>query len=172
MKTLTDNELAGEIKKSNKKALETFYFRYYKMLFHFTVSRLQDSEIAKEIIQEIFKRLWQNRKNINTKKSIKDYIFKIANNLVIDHYRKQQVQNTYFDRTSDLPEIDSNENLDFKTQLKIALEKLPEKCRTVFTLHHVKKYTYLEIAKMCSVSKKTVEKRMKTAIEMLRKQLE
>ncbi|MEJ2544160.1 MAG: sigma-70 family RNA polymerase sigma factor [Calditrichaceae bacterium] len=171
MKTLSDNELAGEIKKSNKKALETFYFRYYKMLFHFTVSRLQDSESAKEIIQEIFKRLWQNRKNINTKKSIKDYIFRIANNLIIDHYRKKQVQNTYFDRSEELPETQSDEDLEFKAQFNMAMDKLPEDCRTVFTLHYIKRYTFLEIAEMCFVSKKTVEKRIKKAIDILRKQL-
>jgi len=171
MNTLSDNLLANEIKKSNKQAFETFYFRYYKMLFHYTVSRTKCPEIAREIIQDIFKRLWQNRKGIDTKKSIKAYLFRIANNLLIDSYRKQQVQNTYFDRPEELPEIQSDENLDFKTQFNIAIEKLSEDCRIVFTLHHIKKYTYLEIAEMCSVSKKTVEKRMKQAIEILREQL-
>ena len=171
MSTLSDNLLASEIKKSNKQAFETFYFRYYKILFHYTLSRIQCPETAREIIQDIFKRLWQNRKSIDTKKSIKAYLFRITNNLLIDSYRKQQVQNTYFDRQEELHEIHSNENLDFKVQFNIAMEKLPEDCRIVFTLHHVKKYTYLEIAEMCSVSKKTVEKRMKLAIEMLREQL-
>lgn len=171
MDTQSDNQLAKEIKKSNKLAFETFYFRYYKLLFHYTVSRIQSPETAREIIQDIFKRLWQNRENIDAKKSIKAYLFRIANNLLIDHHRKQRVQNTYFARTEELPEIHSNENLDFKAQFNIAVEKLPEDCRIVFTLHHIKKYTYLEIAEMCSVSKKTVEKRMRLAIEMLREQL-
>jgi RNA polymerase sigma-70 factor (family 1) len=168
---LSDGQLASEIKKSNKQAFETFYFRYYKLLFHYIVSRFQSSEIAREIIQEIFKRLWQNRRNLDTKKSIKAYLFRIANNLLIDSYRKKHVQKRYFDRSKELPESQSNENLDFKTQFNIAMGKLPENCRIVFTLHHVKKYTYLEIAEMCSVSKKTVEKRMKMAIEILREQL-
>jgi RNA polymerase sigma-70 factor (ECF subfamily) len=169
--TLSDGQLASEIKKSNKHAFETFYFRYYKLLYHYIVSRLQSSEIAREIIQDIFKRLWQNRRNLDTKKSIKGYLFRIANNLLIDSYRKKQVQNRYFDRSEELRETRSNENLDFKTQFNIAMEKLPENCRIVFTLHHLKKYTYLEIAEMCSVSKRTVEKRMKMAIEILREQL-
>lgn len=172
MNKLSDKELAIEIKKSNKQAFETFYFRYYKILFHYTITRIKNPDTAREIIQEIFKRLWQKRRNINFKKSIKDYLFRIANNLVIDSYRKEQVQNTYFDKPGELPEIDSNEDLDFKTQFNIALEQLPEDCRTVFILHHVKKYTYLEMAEMCSISKKTVEKRMKQAIDILREQLE
>lgn len=171
MDSLTDTQLAKEIKQSNKQAFETFYFRYYKLLFHYTVGRIQSPETAREIIQEIFKRLWQNRKSIDTKKSIKAYLFRITNNLLIDSYRKQQVQNTYFDRPDELPEMYSDDNPDFKTQFNIAMEKLPEDCRIVFALHHVKNYTYLEIAEMCSVSKKTVEKRMKRAIEMLREQL-
>ncbi|MBN1997164.1 RNA polymerase sigma factor [candidate division KSB1 bacterium] len=171
MNTLSDNQLASEIKRSNKQAFETFYFRYYKLLFHYIISRIQCSETAKEIIQDIFKRLWQNRNNINTRKSIKAYLFRIANNLLIDSYRKKRVQNSYFDRPEEPPEIVSGENLDFKTQFHIAMEKLPEGCRVVFTLHHVKNYTYLEIAEMCSVSKKTVEKRMKLALGMLREQL-
>jgi RNA polymerase sigma-70 factor (ECF subfamily) len=171
LNTSPDGQLASEIKKSNKQAFETLYFRYYKILFHYVVSRLQSSESARELIQEIFKRLWQNRRNLDKTKSLKDYLFRIANNLVIDSYRKKQVQNTYFDRSVEPPETLSNENLDFRTQFNIAMEKLPENCRIVFTLHHVKKYTYLEIAEMCSVSKRTVEKRMKLAIEILREQL-
>ena len=169
--TPSDGQLAGEIKKSSKQAFEMFYFRYYKLLFHYIVSRIQSSETAREIIQEIFKRLWQNRRNLNAKKSIKDYLFRIANNLLIDNYRKKQIQLRYFDQREALSDVQSNENLDFKTQFNIALKKLPENCRIVFTLHHVKKYTYLEIAEMCSVSKRTVEKRMKMAIEILREQL-
>lgn len=171
MNTRSDNELASAVKKSDKQAFEVLYFRYYTMLFHYTVSRVQSAEISKEIIQDIFKRLWQNRKGIDAKQPIKAYLFRIAKNLIIDSYRKQQVQKIYFDRPENLPEMHSNENLDFKIQLKIAMEKLPEECRTVFILHHVKHYTYLEIAEMCSVSKKTVEKRMKMAVEMLRDQL-
>lgn len=169
--SLPDNQLAKEIKESNKQAFETLYYRYYKLLFHYIVSRVQFSETTQEIIQDIFKRLWQNRRRIDTKKSIKAYLFRIANNLLIDSHRKQQVQNNYFDRLEETPEMHSDENPDFKTQFNIAIEKLPENCRVVFTLHHVKKYTYLEIAEMCSISKRTVEKRMKLAIEMLREQL-
>lgn len=171
MNTRSDKELAGAIKKSDKQAFEVLYFRYYRMLFHYTVSRIQSAETAREINQDIFRRLWENRKGINVNQPIKAYLFRIAKNLIIDCYRKRQVQNTYFDRSENLPEMHSDENLDFNTQLRIALEKLPDECRMVFTLHHVKNYTYLEIAEMCSISKKTVEKRMKQAIEMLRDQL-
>ena len=171
MDNLSDKQLAGKIKNSNRQAFEIFYFRYYKLLFHYTVTRVQNPDIAREINQDIFKRLWQNRKNINAKKSIKDYIFRIANNLVIDHYRKKQIQNTYFDRSEELPETQSDEDLEFKAQFNMAMDKLPEDCRTVFTLHYIKRYTFLEIAEMCFVSKKTVEKRIKKAIDILRKQL-
>ena len=171
MNTIPDNQLADEIKNSNKQAFETLYFRYYKLLFHYLVSRIQDSETTREIIQDIFKRLWQNRRKIDTKKSIKAYLFRIANNLAIDNYRKQQIQNSYFERLEDFSDVKSNENLEFKTQFNIAMKNLPENCRTVFTLHFVKKYTYIEIAEMCSVSKRTVEKRMKLAIKLLRRQL-
>ena len=56
MNTIPDNQLADEIKNSNKQAFETLYFRYYKLLFHYLVSRIQDSETTREIIQDIFKR--------------------------------------------------------------------------------------------------------------------
>ena len=171
MNPQTDKELAEQIKNSNKQAFELFYHRYYKSLFHYIVSRIQCSETAREIIQEIFKRLWQNRQNLDIRKSIKSYLFQIANNLLIDNYRKKQVQNTYFERPAELPEIHSDENIDFSTQFNIAMEKMPEDYRVVFVLHHVRKYTYVEIAEMCSVSKGTVEKRMKKAIEFLQKEL-
>ncbi|MBN2012064.1 RNA polymerase sigma factor [candidate division KSB1 bacterium] len=172
MNSKSDIQLAEEIKKSDKQAFETFYHRYYKLLFHYVVSRIQSTELAQEIIQDIFKRLWQNRAHIDSKKSIKAYLFRIANNLLIDSYRKQQVQHTYFERQNDQPELMSKEDIEFTTRFNIALEKLPDDSRVVFVLHHVKRYTYIEIAEMCSVSKKTVEKRMKKAIELLQRELE
>ena len=72
MNTLSDEHLARQIKKSDKQAFETFYFRYHKLLFHYIISRIQCPETTREIIQDIFKRLWQNRKGIDAKQPIKD----------------------------------------------------------------------------------------------------
>ncbi len=45
--TPSNSQLASEIKKSNKQAFELFYFRYYKLLFHYIASRVQSSETAR-----------------------------------------------------------------------------------------------------------------------------
>ena len=167
----SDIELARLIRASDHHAFQIVYNRYCEPLYHYLWSRLGESESARELLQEIFVRLWQSRERLRPTRSLKPYIYRMANNLIIDYYRRQKVRIQYKELEKNRTSEGSNENPELKTLIKLALQTLPDKLRTVFILHHVKKYTYDEIAEMCQVSKKTVENRMKKAIVHLRKKL-
>ena len=167
----SDIELARLIRASDHHAFQTVYNRYCEPLYHYLWSRLGESECARELLQEIFVRLWQSRERLKPTRSLKPYIYRIANNLIIDYYRRQKVRIQYRELEKNRTSEGSNEDPELKTLIKLALQTLPDKLRTVFILHHVKKYTYDEIAEMCQVSKKAVENRMKKAIIHLRKKL-
>ena len=98
-------------------------------------------------------------------------IQKNAQNLVIDHQRKKKIRRIFSTNVEDSLIVKDDKDVELKTHIKIAIQKMPEKIRTVFILHHIKKYKYKEIAEMCNISKKTVEKRMKKAILLLQKLL-
>lgn len=92
---MTDSKLFLGIKNNNSLAFQQFYNLYYQRLLSFVITFTHDREKAKDIVQEAFVILWTNRKSIDTSKSPKSYIFFIAKNIFIDHYRKEN-ETVYF----------------------------------------------------------------------------
>lgn len=150
-----------------KVLFESHFAEVRKYVFY----RSGDADVATDIAQETFLKIWEKQNSIQTEK-VKGLIFKIANELFISHYRKEKRSfkffNSYiFENKTQSPE----EELAFK-QLKESysnsLKKLNEKQRTVFILSRAENLKYTEIAEMLGISVKAVEKRMKNALEQLR----
>ena len=117
-------------------------------------------------------RIWEkNTEFVNG--NIKPLLYKIAGDLLISNLRKRKVAMNYKATvtTEDLSES-PHELLHYKELVKNyenALESLPEKQRTVFLMSRMDGLKYYEIADNIGVSVKAIEKRMKNALEYLRK---
>ena len=61
--------LLDRIKKSNKTAFKDLYYIHYPVLFRYVVYRIGDREIAEDIVQETFVRIWNNRSRLDSNKS-------------------------------------------------------------------------------------------------------
>lgn len=136
--------------------------------------RAGNTEVATDIAQETFLKIWEKRNRIK-KDKIKGLLFKIANDLFISYYRKEKRSFEFFkyyqnNEVSHSPE----EQMAFeqlKEKYAMSLKEMPEKNRTVFLMSRVENLKYAEIADMVGLSVKAVEKRMKLALEHLRKSL-
>ncbi len=168
---LPDHKLTRAIKSSNVTAFEALYFRYYDSLYRFLWHRTYSIELTKDFIQEVFTRLWQHRRNLDTEKSIKAYLYQIANHLVIDHLRKKRSKKSYLSDLARKGCVSENSGIETQTSITIALGKLPEKLRTVFILSRYEGLKYHEIAEVCGLSIKTVESWMSQALRLLREEL-
>ena len=127
--------------------------------------------MAYDLTQEAFTRLWQNCASVLFD-SAKGYVFKTANNLLLNQYEHQKVvlkfqQKPALPHTNESPEFILEEN-ELKERLEAAISALPEKQRVVFLLSRMEKKTYQEIADMLDISKQAVEKRIYNALETLR----
>ncbi len=165
---LSDNDLSSAIKQSDESAFEAFYHRYYKPLFRFIWSRTRSVELSRELVQETFIRLWENRRKLDSRKSIKAYIYRISHNLLLNHLRSKKIRREYLDAQQNQF---SNEDIALQTSIQLTLQKLPEKIHLVFILNHLEGFKYAEIAEACGISIKTVESRMSKALRILRKEL-
>jgi len=169
--SIPDEQLVESIKSSQVEAFKTLYYRYYTDLYRFCWFRTNSKEQAKDLVQEVFIRIWESRQKLDSKKSIKGYIFRIANNLLIDSFRKKSSQETYFAESFSENDISTDESLEFDTTVKLAINNLPEKIRIVFVLSRYHGLKYAEIAQTLSISIKTVESRMGQAFRLLRQEL-
>ena len=164
----TDSDLAEAIRESNIEAFETLYFRYYDALFRYVWYRIRSTEDARDMLQVLFTRVWMNRRTLDPGKSIKAYLYRIVNHLLIDNYRMKP-----FDRLDDseTPISASETDIELRMDIESAIASLPDSIRETFILNRFQGLTYAEITDVYKISVKTVENRMSRALELLRKKL-
>jgi RNA polymerase sigma-70 factor, ECF subfamily len=168
----TDNEkdLVLAVRQSDHDAFKELYFKYFQMLIRFAWFRVHSVDTAKELVQELFIRVWSSRKNLDPGKSIKAYLYRSLGNLIINHEKLKSSNNISLDN-SDYLEPGKNENIDLQIDIRDAINSLPEKMKSVYMLSRYDGFSYDEIADICNISKKAVEKRMSKAFILLRKKI-
>jgi RNA polymerase sigma-70 factor (ECF subfamily) len=168
----TDSELAALIVKGNPLAYQALFYRYYDTLFRFFWQRTTDEEMAKDGVQDVFARVWQNRDKLNPDLSLKAYLYRIAGNRLIDHFRKEKNTVTVSDEEGGYePSYDPLATFAVDHDVKKALSELPENIREVFLMNRYDGLKYREIAELLKVSVKTVEIRMSKGLKILREKL-
>ena len=170
--------LLKKVKESDKNAFKELFFSYHDTLFRFVLYKIQDDDIAEDIAQETFLRVWNTRHNLKPNKAFFSLIAKISTNLCYDHFRYTEVRK----RHEPLIPVDQNVNtnkpeaeilgstLEEEIQ-KIVEHDLPEKCRQVFILSRVENLSNNEISEKLGISIRTVENQIYRAIKILRKKL-
>lgn len=144
---------------------------YAKTLHNYLYYKTGNAGLSGDLTQEAFLRLWQNCSDVKFN-TAKGYVFKIANNLLLNEYAHNKVVLKFQNRpvvthTNQDPGFLLEEK-ELKEQLETAISMLPEKQRVVFLLSRIEKKTYKEIAELLGISRQGVEKRMYNALDKLR----
>ena len=166
---LIDSQLTAAIKDSDQLAFKDLFYKYYPKLFRYAVVHVRSKETASDLVEEVFFRVWEKREKLNPQKSIQAYLYKILNNLIINHHKLASSKNVSLEYELQRNAFEANTTLDNQIDLNLALEKLPNKLRSVFVLIKVDGFKYDETAKICGISVKAVEKRMTKVLSLLKK---
>lgn len=147
----------------------------YQPVKNFVYYKSGDIEMAEDIAQETFIKIWEKRDIIRSK-TIKSLLYTIASNLYKNEFEHKKVvfdfANSYLqDDFSSTPEFEL-ELKEFNLKLQQAIGRLNEKNRTVFLMNRIDGLTYKEIAASLSLSEKTIEKRMKNVLHELKRTIE
>ncbi|MEC3881112.1 RNA polymerase sigma-70 factor [Parapedobacter sp. 10938] len=156
-------------------AFEEAFKSNFKALHAYAYSVLRDEPMAEEIVQNVFLKLWENRERMAIHTSLRAYLYKSVYHESLNYLKHKKVQRRYMEeamvehkrRQADEVVADS----ELRRQLHAALQRLPEKCRTVFQLSRFEELRYHEIAERLGISVKTVEAHMGKALKLLRLRL-
>ncbi len=171
-----DKILKGELEKGNHQALVFLMDTYHHLLCLYVYSLSNDYEESQDIVQNVFIKLWERRRKIQSVKSIKSFLYKSVYNEFIDQWRKDKrtliIEKKHFEGLAQIVK-DEDENL-IKKQIelvKLEIQKLPLKCKKTFILSKQEGLTNIEIADFMNVSIRTVEAQMNKAFRVLREKL-
>ena len=154
---------------------EQLFDAYCDELRHYIFYKSGDEEVAEDIVQDTFLKIWEMRSTVRPE-TARALLYTIATNQFANKYKRQKLkfkfqQTIVEDRTFETPEFEM-EVKEFDRKLQQVLSELNEKSRTVFLMNRMDQMTYNEIANNLNISVKAVEKRMKKALEFLRKEIE
>ena len=160
--------------KGNKKSFDDLYYYYYPKLYAFSKTFLKVEDDINDILQEVFIKIWDNRKKIKNVETFNAWIFTIAKNSVVTYFRKKSREKDFGDRVKNISagELVLNDNLEYK-DMKVIVDKivgqLPEKRRIIYKLSREEGLSNRDIAKKLEISIKTVEDHMLYSLRFLRK---
>lgn len=172
-----ERELLLLLSKGNQAAFEKIYYHYSAKLLG-NITRLVKSEsVAAELLQELFIKLWNNRESIDPDKSFCAYLFRIAENLAYDYFRKVSKDNRLQEQLINMATgqyVHVEELLYHKENtfaLREAIAALPEQRRKVFELVKLEGRSYEEVSSLLNISCSTISDHIVKATKFIRERL-
>ncbi|MEX0772661.1 MAG: RNA polymerase sigma factor [Balneolales bacterium] len=162
---VSDPQVWSALKRNDKDALKILFERYYSNLYQYAVKFCGCPDMAEDHIQNLFLKIWENRKTLGEVTGVKTYLWTALRRSLITALMKNKRKDSYKEEiTENLSEMDLNaeeiitrEELDDqrKKELKDALDQLTNKQREVLFLKFYEGMSYEEIEQIMSVSSQT-----------------
>lgn len=154
---------------------DDLFNRHSQVLRNYIYYKCGDEELADDIVQEAFIKLWDNCNKVKHENAL-FFLKRVATNLFLNVVKHKKVVFEYHKTVSSRSDIQNPEFLleekEFSIKLNNAIEMLPEKQREVFLMSRMDNKKYAEIADFLEISVKAVEKRMHLALVTLKEKIE
>lgn len=180
MKSKTDEELIELIVQNHRPALEELYDRYVKLVYSFSLKITKfDAEKTKEIVQQVFLRLWTTKRTYNPSQGqFANWLLTITRNIAIDLIRKEQKHKgtiqLELDEWRQMQDQQSEDVLQqvsrnlLKQQIQEAKRHLSEPQQRLINLLYWEGYSLSEIAELEQKPLGTIKSRLHQTLKKLR----
>jgi RNA polymerase sigma-70 factor (ECF subfamily) len=162
------------LRKGDIFAFNELFDQYGQKVYNFSMQHLRNQEDVKDLVQEIFAKIWDIRHKIDEKKPFDSFLFTITLNTIRDYFRKQVKDRKLINKwleESELYSETTSQSVDLASLEKVVdsiVEQLPPKRQLVYRLSRVEGLNNDEIAKRMNITKKTVENHLNMALNHLR----
>ena len=174
-KNKSDEELFNLLKKDNGFALDELFNRYWEKLFKSADKLLFDEDAAKDVVQNVFVKLWENRNSIMVS-NLYAYLLQATKYQVVSYLRKGKFTAQHEDELESLGSVNNTEQtINFNELNHViieSLEQIPGRCREIFYLSRFEYLSNKEIADRLDISIRTVETQISKALKYIRETLE
>jgi RNA polymerase sigma factor (sigma-70 family) len=166
-------------KKGDEVAFKNLYDEYFEILYRFGQRFTSDNDLLNNSIQDLFVKLWNNKSNINSTTSVKNYLFTAFRRTLvrnIESFNKKEI-NFHLDVealkntetiTNDL--FTTEEAIEIKNQLISMLSNITDREREIIYLKFYEDFSYEKIAEIMDISVKSTYKLLYKAFSKIRAQ--
>jgi RNA polymerase sigma factor (sigma-70 family) len=169
MKLAPDEDLMLEVRNGAGETLGVLFNRYHSPLYNFYSKLTGDRTLSDDLVQEVFLRILKYRQSYQPGTPFRAWIYQIARNARVDHYRKTPKHITFEPEMAPvvMPK-DSAQHSEEAELLHRALMQMPEEKREILILSRFQELRYDEIARLLGCELGTVKTRIHRAIQELR----
>lgn len=174
------------IRRGDRVAFEELFRAFYEPLCVFVEGYIGSVDTTRELVQDVFVRIWEKRQDWLVRGSLKSYLYTAARNRALNQLRAERTrrrlaeQPVWMSSRSAPPGMAQQpagadlhvEAEEFEAAIHEAVAALPERYRQVFELRSQQNLTHREIANILQLPVKTVETRSRRALQFLRTRLE
>jgi RNA polymerase sigma-70 factor (family 1) len=175
--SLSDLELTNLLRVGNHTAFAEIFERYEELLYNFAFKKLGDQEESKDLIQDLFVTLWNNRLSFELKTRLSSYLYRAVLNRVLDLFKHRAIKEEHIRSLQQKIELTAEgadymiREKDIERLIEMEIAALPEKMREVFIMRRKQFLSNREIGEKLGISEQTVETHMKRALRVLRSRL-
>lgn len=166
--------LLEQIARDDQKAFGVLFQLFYKRLLGFAFQYVRTTEVAEEIVSDVFVRLWNKRSELSSIEHPEAYLFIAVKNGSLNYLEKYslyQVVQLPDSERSELVNLDNpQKELEWKEllyKMDEAVSTLPGECQRVFRLSREEGFKTKEVASILNVSPRTVETQLYRAIKKI-----
>lgn len=177
MKTISlydEKELLLKLRSGDHLAFEKIYHLYKVRLTANALRLFKSTELAEELLQNLFLKIWEQRSAIDPSQSLNAYLYKIANNMAYDHFRKIGSDKKLYEKLVLATETSYNHidkyilQKENQAEFNRAISLLPPQQQRVFTLCKLEEKSYKEVAQILNITTGTVNNHLTRANIFLR----
>lgn len=170
-----EQQILINIRNNNPRGLEWLFKEYYGFLVRTAFYITNDQEVAEDLSQDVFVKIWEKRNNLPEIQNIKAYLTRIVRNTALDYVERNHSQSinlaNYLYFEDQITELTQEQNDNLGKEISAAIAKLPPRCRLIFSMNRLEGLTNDEIASYLDISKRTVETQISKALKIIRNEL-
>lgn len=171
----SDRQLIRNIRNGDARSFEELFDRYYDRLYAFALALLHDCDVAEDVLQNVFMRLWIGRERLDETRSVSNYLLVSVRNEIYDYFSLKYTSAVI--RSAAPPENKEDESadmekrimcLDMSDTINRIIAHMPPQRQRVFIMSRYQGMSSLEISKELDISVRTVERHIHLALKELR----
>lgn len=164
-----DNGLIAQLRNGDKDAFKLLFEKYGVRLYQFSLKYLRDKGDAEDLLNEVFLKIWENRRSLKTNTSFQSYLFTIAYNNIRQRFLRKSREERYIQIFAEENLVDSSKGEDHVNYMMIVqkinkvIDLLPTRRKEIFNLSYKDELKNHEIADRLGLSEQFVKNQLSIA---------